>query len=322
MRDFVKPLSVVTSWKGLTETYQTLFKGSSDVNSRGPWLFRADSECDLLSSLDKVLRTCGRPQEQYPDVERYLVREFQRRYQHFSSWIPRRNDHLQWLAIMQHYGAPTRLLDWTYSFLVATYFAINRIDFGKKVKSKSPPDGDPERFIFALRPTPLSKAALESLSQVTKGSPAHAALSGIHPDDPVKQYGIDRSRRAFGDLILENWAPFVYHATPYHLNDRLSAQQGTFLTSGTVKSTFQQNIMALGESAIGESGFTIIPIRLDEAAWRDAMFELNRMNINQGTLFPGLQGFAESIKGNWCLLKPDYSIAGLPVFPEDEAAVE
>ena len=47
--------------------------------------------------------------------------------------IPRRNDFLSWLVLMQHYGMPTRLLDWTENPLIAAYFSVceNQYDDGE-----------------------------------------------------------------------------------------------------------------------------------------------------------------------------------------------
>jgi hypothetical protein len=37
--------------------------------------------------------------------------------------LPGRHSQIEWMAIAQHYGVPTRFLDWSESFLVAAWFA-------------------------------------------------------------------------------------------------------------------------------------------------------------------------------------------------------
>src|SRR4051812_24341398 len=85
------------------------------------WAFRGqrDSAWRLSTSIDRVPVTADRA-----IAESQLINTFKRRAHHFMVRTPLPDQEAEWLALMQHHGAPIRFLDWTRSPYVASYFAF------------------------------------------------------------------------------------------------------------------------------------------------------------------------------------------------------
>lgn len=164
------------------------------------------------------------------------------------------------LSLMQHYGAPTRLLDWTYSPWVAAYFAA--ID-----------DLEHDGAIWSFNTNALNES-----EAVDKDVEAH----------------LDQMRSA-GNLLTWVEATNTSYSVacvvrPSIDNRRMSAQQ----SAHTMAATIDEPHDVLIEEMIAADRRVKIIIRSSMKA--GLVRHLERMNINQYSLFGGAEGVGRTIR--------------------------
>ena len=95
-------------------------------NKYSNWAFRGQENADwqLVPSIVRELKNRKIKHEYWDHQEHRNIWVFQRKAALFLDKIPAVHDIFEWLAILQHYGAPTRLLDFTWSPYVAAFFAL------------------------------------------------------------------------------------------------------------------------------------------------------------------------------------------------------
>jgi hypothetical protein len=85
------------------------------------YLFRGQAEdWPLLPALARGSRTQGTPRE----TEQWMLEEFQRHSLPYLRVTP--STLWDWLALAQHHGLPTRLIDWSLNPLTSLWFAVHR----------------------------------------------------------------------------------------------------------------------------------------------------------------------------------------------------
>jgi hypothetical protein len=103
------------------------------------WIYRGHSSCNWILKASVFRHLDGKSRAECIEIERKLLGEFKRRARMFIASPP--NSDWEWLVLAQHFGLPTRLLDWTENPLVALYFAVRDVDG----------DGPSDGILFAYK---------------------------------------------------------------------------------------------------------------------------------------------------------------------------
>ena len=93
---------------------------------------------------------------------------------------------------------------------------------------------------------------------------------------------------------------------PFRLNERLRIQKGVFLVAGTIERSFMENLNAIpGHDDPRNIVQLVIPSKLR----MPLLQTLFSMNITRTSLFPGLDGFAQSLGVYHPVFHPDEPLA-------------
>jgi hypothetical protein len=235
------------------------------------WAFRGQGkDWPLTATIDRYAIRPG-------IAEDYAMREFRRRVHHYVADVPQRDDDLEWLALMQHYGAPTRLLDWTRSSEVAAFFAASSTPFIRRPAEPGAP------FVIWV----LDAASINEEASTMLGLPKSEDLSSSETFHKIYW------RQPQEELYL------AFAVQPYRMNERLTIQQGLFVCANHPLLPFHNCLFGLllhAQKHDRRSGEWLHKIVVADETRADVLRSLNKVNINAATLFPGLDGFCRSLQ--------------------------
>ncbi|MBA1147434.1 FRG domain-containing protein [Ectothiorhodospiraceae bacterium WFHF3C12] len=233
-----------------------------DWPGEGVTAYRGQGNCEwgLSPTFLRRLRQFSIGEEMALLVERKSLEEFQKQaHLHLShSILAGLGNPIVWWAVMQHHGAPTRLLDWCESIYVAAYFACT-----------SEPECDGAVWV-------VHKGRVASWMRQTHGD-------GAKQPNLQKEYE-RHYRKAGAPHILE----FI---STTRQTERMIAQQGCFSISRNILADHKEILSQVA----GHDERSVFKIIIPASVKVFFLRKLRTMNITANSLFPGLDGLARSV---------------------------
>lgn len=223
------------------------------------WAFRGEvtTQWSLMTSLARRLQNYCPDRSLWPTRESRALRIFRRKAHNYLSDTEALRDDLRCLALMQHHGAPTRLLDFTKSPYVAAFFALE--------------EAVGDAAVYALNTPVLWSSSPQWDSSLTRD----------HIDPRISGN--------FAKYFLNNEWPVIWFGEPSEMDRRLVAQSGLFVMPGQLDQSLETILQGYESNAP-----LLIKYVLPHEVRAQAMEALYRMNVTYASLFPDLEGLARA----------------------------
>jgi FRG domain-containing protein len=254
----------VSSWNDLIERLYEESWAEPIARFRPNFAFRglSDAAYDLKTGL---IRLGGAAEK----LESHLLRNFRKYAQRNSAPTDSIWD---WLALGQHHGLPTRLIDWTYSPYVAMHFATSHID-----------NFDIDGVIWAVDFASANQLLPARLKAALQEEGSYTFTAEM----------LNGTANSLGDFDRLSEDVFVVFFEPPSLDDRIVNQFALFSLMSSPAARLDHWLADHTELCRR----IIIP---SELKW-EVRDKLDQANITERVLLPGLDGLSSWLKRYYTL---------------------
>lgn len=330
MNDFFSPWegAPVKCWEDMQKAVDNIVEKSG--GRALVWRGQVNAGWNLHSSLFRALEKAWKGKKEVGKITEKDLLEFEKRIVDHARKYWRVSDitYLQLLAQLQHYGAPTRLIDVSLNPYVAVWMAVER-------QGNEDDREDSRLFAFAVsdgsisdakdNPLPIDRVLstyecpwdFDSVKELCGASSGNSSAKSKDDEKEGRKWN------------RESWCTGTWFWRPSAYNERISAQYSGFLLGGVpnmypyVQSYYRKEPwpnnerwsigevrksssislrLVSGKTSLREIGFAdrgraVYTLRIDAKAKKEIRDILEKtFSINSSTVYPDIPGLASEIK--------------------------
>lgn len=259
----IKPIQTLEEYISLVEKLR--------INRKGPLWYRGCGKLSHNLKPSLYRHKNSKTIEDFMKLEKLLLERFQQRSIPFHSRSL--GNPWEWLFLMQHYGVPTRLLDWSESPLMALFFATTSAQHSLGLRGRPVFNGD--ACIWILDPENWNKRAID--------------LKSFHGSVLTTDDTNAGAYKPVGDVSTMKSFPIAIYGA--HNSQRIVAQRGVFVCFG--KDTRPMEVVYERETFPADC---LIKLVVKKGRLPHMYEALGRQGLTDSVAFPDLDGLAREIK--------------------------